>query len=365
MGKVVYVTEQGATIRRAGGRLLVTKDSEVLLAVPISSITNVVIFGQAQVTTQAAHGLLDAGADVAFLTRSGRLKGLLSAGLSKNAVIRLAQYKRFSETSFRLGVARSIVAGKIRNQRVMVSRYCRRRQPPDEAATGMAGAAATGVATADLSAVATADLSAVATADLSAVLTSLDKGLAETERAETPGTLLGIEGSCTRAYFTAFGRMLREDFPWTGRSRRPPKDPPNALLSLGYVLVTNEVSCILSALSLDPYVGFFHGLRFGRASLALDLVEEFRHGLVDALTLDVLNRKAFTPKDFTIAEDGAVLLAPEALRRYLTLYETRLGSAITDMAGGATTWRGLVHQQAEAMRQAILRGSEYRPFVVE
>jgi CRISPR-associated protein Cas1 len=357
VGKVVYVTEQGATIRRAGGRLLVTKESEVLLAVPISSIANVVIFGQAQVTTQAAHGLLDAGADVAFLTRSGRLKGLLSAGLSKNAVIRLAQYKRFSEASFRLGIARAIVAGKIRNQRVMVSRYCRRRQPPDEAAAGVAGAAATGVAT--------ADLSAVATVDLSAVLTSLDRGLAEAERAETPGALLGIEGSCTRAYFTAFGRMLREDFPWTGRSRRPPKDPPNALLSLGYVLVTNEVSCILSALSLDPYVGFFHGLRYGRASLALDLVEEFRHGLVDALTLDVLNRRHVTAGDFTIAEDGAVLLAPEALRRYLTLYETRLGSAITDMSGEATTWRGLVHQQAEAMRQAILRGSEYRPFVEE
>jgi len=349
LSKVVYVTEQGATIRRAGGRLLVTKESEVLLAVPISSIANVVIFGQAQVTTQAVHGLLDVGADVAFLTRSGRLKGLLSAGLSKNAVIRLAQYKRFSETSFRLGVARAIVAGKIRNQRVMVSRYCR-RQPGQAESVGEAESA---------------HLSAVATTDLSAVLTSLDKGLAETERAETPGTLLGIEGSCTRAYFTAFGRMLREDFPWTGRSRRPPKDPPNALLSLGYVLVTNEVSCILSALSLDPYVGFFLGLRFGRASLALDLVEEFRHGLVDALTLDVLNRKAFTPKDFTIAEDGAVLLAPETLRRYLTLYETRLGSAITDLSGQATTWRGLVRRQAEAMRQAILRGSEYRPFVVE
>lgn len=310
---------------------------------------NVVIFGQAQVTTQAAHGLLDAGADVAFLTRSGRLKGLLSAGLSKNAVIRLAQYKRFSETSFRLGVARAIVAGKIKNQRVMVSRYCRRRQPPDEAAVGVAGAAAT----------------AVATAEMSSVLTSLDRGLAEAERAETPGALLGIEGSCTRAYFTAFGRMLREDFPWTGRSRRPPKDPPNALLSLGYVLVTNEVSCILSALSLDPYVGFFHGLRYGRASLALDLVEEFRHGLVDALTLDVLNRKAFTPEDFTAGDDGAVLLGSEALRRYLTLYETRLGSTITDLSGLATTWRGLVHQQAEVMRQAILRGSEYKPFVVE
>ncbi len=354
MSKVVYVTEQGATIRRAGGRLLVTKDSEVLLAVPISSIANVVIFGQAQVTTQAAHGLLDAGADVAFLSRSGRLKGLLSAGLSKNAVIRLAQYKRFSETSFRLGVARAIVAGKIRNQRVMVSRYCR-RQPGQAESGGEAGSAGGEQGT-------DGDVGA---ADLSAVLTSLDKGLAEAERAETPGALLGIEGSCTRAYFTAFGRMLREDFPWTGRSRRPPKDPPNALLSLGYVLVTNEVSCILSALSLDPYVGFFHGLRFGRASLALDLVEEFRHGLVDALTLDVLNRKAFTPEDFTAGEDGAVLLGSEALRRYLTLYETKLGSAITDLAGQATTWRGLVRQQAEAMRQAILRGSEYRPFVVE
>jgi CRISPR-associated protein Cas1 len=342
MGKVVYVTEQGATIRRAGGRLLVTKDSEVLLAVPMSSVANVVIFGQAQVTTQAAHGLLDAGADVAFMTRSGRMKGLLSAGLSKNAVIRLAQYRRFSDASFRLRVARSIVEGKIRNQRVMVNRYLRRRQTPDGAIAAGAGSA-----------------------DLSPILTSLDQGLAEAERAEAPDTLMGIEGSCTRAYFTAFGRMLREDFRWVGRSRRPPKDPPNALLSLGYVLVTNEVSCILSALSLDPYVGFFHGLRYGRVSLALDLVEEFRHGLVDALTLDVLNRQHFAPDDFTADEDGAVLLGSEALRRYLTIYETRLGSPITDLSGQTTTWRGLVRRQAEAMRQAILQGSEYRPFVVE
>lgn len=189
--------------------------------------------------------------------------------------------------------------------------------------------------------------------------------MAEAERAQTSGSLLGIEGSCTRAYFTAFGRMLREGFPWTGRSRRPPKDPPNALLSLGYVLITNEVSCILSALSLDPYVGFFHGLRYGRVSLALDLVEEFRHGLIDALTLDLLNRRHFALEDFTAGEDGAVLLDSEGLRRYLTLYETRLGGAITDSSDQATTWRGLVRQQAETMRQAILTGSRYKPFVVE
>ena len=335
MGKVIYVTEQGATVRRAGGRLLVSKDSEVLLTVPINSVANVLIFGAAQLTTQAAHGLLDAGADVAFLTQAGRLKGLLSAGLSKNAVIRLAQYGRFQDTSFRLKLSRSIVGGKIRNQMALIKRYCRRTGGEEK------------------------------TAGLPEVLASLESGLGEAELAETSGALMGVEGSCTRAYFSAFGRMLREGWPWTGRNRRPPKDPPNALLSLGYVLVTNELACILAAVSLDPYVGFFHGLRYGRTSLALDIVEEFRHGLVDVLTLDLLNRQVFAADDFTTGEDGAVLLAAEGLRRYLGFYQAKLATGITGPSGQATTWRGLIGEQAEAMRQAILRGGGYVPFVVE
>ena len=330
MGKVLYVCEQGSVVRKTGPRVMVVKDRQVLLSVPAGSIANVLVFGMVQLTTQAAHALMDAGADVAFLTRNGRIKGVLSPEISKNVVVRLAQYRRPADTGFRLALARAIVRGKLRNQRVLVLRFQRR-----EAAGGLGD-----------------------------VVEALDQGIESVETADL-AQLRGIEGACTRAYFSSFRHLLREVGSWEGRSRRPPRDPVNALLSLGYVLLTRELGAILTGLSLDPYVGFLHGIKYGRESLALDVAEEFRHGLVDVLTLNLLRRAWLGQDDFVVAEDGGVVLADAAFKRYLSEYEARLADTVTDqLSGEVVTWRGLFRRQCAALREAIVDGGEYPPFVV-
>jgi len=333
VSKIVYVTEQGCVIRRSGERILLTRDREVLQAMPIAGISNLVVFGQAQLTTQAIHLLLDSGVEVAFLTRSGRLKGVLSAGLAKNALVRLAQYRRSTDSTYRLRLARSVVRGKLKNQRALIVRYRRRTEPDDDRKA------------------------------LESVAATL-KGLTDrVDQAETLGALMGLEGTGTRAYFSVFGRLLRGEMSWTSRSRRPPRDPPNALLSLGYVLLTNEAISVVAALSLDPYVGFLHSLRYGRASLGLDLVEEFRHGLVDALTLTLLSQRRLRAVDFEPTPEGGVVLSHDALRRYLAYYEQRMHEAVAGTRP-PVAWRGLVRRQAETLREAILHGSDYEPFVL-
>jgi CRISPR-associated protein Cas1 len=202
--------------------------------------------------------------------------------------------------------------------------------------------------------------------DFQSVIDTLDHGIAETEEVDSVDSLSGIEGSCTRAYFSIFGQMLSGIALWEGRSRRPPKDPVNALLSLGYVLLSNELASLLGALSLDPCIGFLHGMRYGRMSLALDLVEEFRHGLVDILTLNLLGRGSLKEEDFdTSRPEEGVILTDEALKRYFGFYEEKLADTVASPHGDkSTTWRGLLQEQAESLRDAILNGSDYNPFIV-
>lgn len=143
--------------------------------------------------------------------------------------------------------------------------------------------------------------------------------------------------------------VVTVEFP--GRKKHPSTDPANALLSLGYVLLTNEIAALLEARGFDPAVGFFHGIRYGRQSLSLDLVEPFRQPVIDRLTLRLFNRGHFTPEDFEGGEQG-LRLVPEAFRRYLSLYEEQL---TTPSEGAETpTWQEQLRQQTEALKEMVM-----------
>lgn len=325
---MLYLLEQGAVLGHEGERLVIRKGDSVLLHLPIFRVEGVWIFGNVQVTTPAIGLLLAHGVETCFFTLGGRLKGRLTPIISRNALLRLRQFERYRDESFRLALARQLVTAKLIHARRLVMRHA--RDHPDPAWEGPLGA--------------------------------LERGLAQAARAADLAALRGIEGRSTAAYFEAFRKMVRGELPFEGRRRRPPRDPVNALLSLGYALLTGELIGKIAACGLDPYLGFYHEIRHGRPALALDLLEEFRHALVDRLVLRLVNRRSFRPEDFTPSEeDEGIRLSPEALRRYLASYE----AFMRQPTSSGRTGRELLEEQIRRMARAILHGEPYRPLDLE
>ncbi len=326
---MLILVEQGTVLGREGERLVVRKGGEVLLSVPVFKVEGVWVFGGVQLTTQAMGLLLAHGVETCFFTMEGRLKGRLTPILSRNAILRLRQFERYRDERFRRDLAAQVVAAKLTNARRLLMRHARSHPSPK----------------------------------WEAPLKALERSIAQARGAPDLAALRGIEGRGTAVYFEAFREMVRGELRFEGRSRRPPRDPANALLSLGYALLTGELIGKVAACGLDPYLGFYHEIRHGRPALALDLAEEFRHALVDRLVLGLVNRRSFGPEDFfTREEDHGVWLRPEALRRYLAAYEAFMRRPVGGTGG---TIRGLLDEQARRLARAILTGGPYSPFEMQ
>jgi CRISPR-associated protein Cas1 len=170
-----------------------------------------------------------------------------------------------------------------------------------------------------------------------------------------------MEGGAAAGYFQALTAAVPADLGFDGRNRRPPRDPVNALLSFGYVLVGNELQALLDAMGFDPYLGFYHQIDYGRPSLALDLLEEFRAPVVDRLVAKLFNRKIFQAKDFTVEPEHGARLHREALKRFFPLYEEELTTPL-QVDGETLTFRQLFRRQAERLARALIQGETYRGF---
>jgi CRISP-associated protein Cas1 len=315
---VVYLTTTGSVVRRKGERLEVWEKKEKLADLRLFDLERLVVVGAVQLTSQALGLLLDQGIDVVFLSGGGRLRGSLVSAESRNVFLRLAQYDRWKDDAFRLAFSREVVTAKATSQRRLLARYGRNHPgtlPPE-------------------------------------ALPELDRLLEQAQGAKTVDEVRGIEGAGSGAYFRCFGKMLATlGFP--GRKRRPATDPANSLLSLGYVMVGNELGSLLEARGFDPAIGFLHGVRYGRHSLALDVVEPFRQPVVDRLTLRLLNLKQLTPDDFQGGDRG-LRLHPESLKRYFELYEEQLrGPSEGD---GSPTWRDRLKHQVDQVRDMVMAG---------
>lgn len=335
----LYLVEQGAVLRKEGQRLLVTKEGETLLTVPAFKVDALMVFGGVQLTTQAMAFLLEKGIDTSFFTIHGRLKGKLAPMESKNIILRVKQFERARQSTFRLQVARRIVQAKLMNARGLLLRYARNH--PE--------------------------------ADLGAAIDRLAALARQVEGTMGLGKVRGLEGHGAAVYFHAFTQMLRSELGFDGRSRRPPTDPVNGMLSLGYTLVTHELTGLVSAHGFDPYLGFYHDLRYGRASLALDLVEEFRQPVVDNFVLRLANKRVMRAEDFTRRpEDGAVTLKPKAFKRFLAAYEQRMQRSVHIRThvpdydrDRKITWRDLFRYQVQKLAQAVKEDQEYQPLLIE
>jgi CRISPR-associated protein Cas1 len=353
----LYVTEPGSRVEKEHGRLLVTKDDEVLLAAPLAHITEVVLMGGTGLTTPAMLALLDAGVSVSLVTRQGKLRGRLIAAEARNLPLRHKQYAASSNEKFCREVSRAIVLGKLKNCRTLARRLARTRPPVQEGQTGEDGPQ-------------TEDRppSTVSAPDADALIARLTDAIRQAPAARDLAELRGLEGSAAKAYFALLRAALRPELSFEKRSRRPPKDAANALLSLAYSLLTNAVFTACEVAGLDAYDGFFHADKYGRPALALDLVEEFRPIVADSVTLTVVNNRMLGPEDFeTAAEDagGGVYLSRRGRRKFLQAFSRRLNTEVVHPdAGRALSYQKVFEVQARRLRKCIETGEpNYQPFL--
>ncbi len=326
----LYVTEQGARLEKEHRRLLVTREDRVLMAVPLSRVSHVVLIGRVGMTTPAMHALLDAGVGVSLLTRTGRLRGRLLPGTGGNLSLRHAQYARAQDPAFCLAVSRAIVQGKLRNSRNGLRRLLRNRPHLDPSP-----------------------------------LVRIQTSLAQLSQVRSLNELRGLEGVGARAYFGLLRQLVPQAWAFPRRSRRPPRDPFNALLSFGYTLLTQNLLAACQVVGLDPFDGFFHGDKYNRPALALDLAEEFRSPVVDSVVLDLVNHRRLVPEDLRPGRDGGYYLEKAGMRRFLWAYNRRLHQAVYHpRAGRSLSYQKIFEVQARLLRK-VIEGEEvhYRPFL--
>lgn len=324
---VLYIKEQGSCVAKRGERIVVSKGANTLLEIPHCGIENIVVIGNVQITTQAMHVLMSEGVDVSFFTYSGKYCGRLAAGSSKNIFLRFAQYTLYQNTQERLCLARIIVANKIGNQISMIRAHRRQLKAKDY--------------------------------DAADDIKKMQECIATLDEKRSVSEIMGAEGFCSTIYFGVFGKFFNCDFEFHGRNRRPPKDPVNVLISLGYTFLTREVSSALEGESFEMYLGLLHGIRYGRKSLPLDIVEEFRQPVVDALVINLCNKRMMNRYDFEETEDEGIHLCEEGFVKFCWEFERWVNGT------RGVNYRGIMKRQAARLKKAIMQKQEYVPYGME
>lgn len=334
----LYVVSQGAYIAKEGETVVVRLDHEAKLQLPILSIGSIVCFGQVSCSPALMHFCAERSVSISFLSEHGRFLAKVVGPVNGNVLVRREQYRRADDEGATRAIAIPIIAAKVMNGRASILRALRDRPTSD------------GVETLKQAAV-----------TLSALVSQLP-------RCESLDAARGVEGASAREYFGALDSMIvqqKEDFYFHERSRRPPLDRVNALLSFVYTLVMHDVVSALECVGLDPAVGFLHRDRPGRPGLALDLMEELRTWLADRFVLSLINLRQIGPDDFSSMENGAIWLTEEGRKRLLVAFQKRKQEELIHPFLKEKVSIGLVpHLQAQLLSRH-LRGDldAYPPFV--
>jgi CRISPR-associated protein Cas1 len=336
----LYITTPETYLRLDNDTLRVEVERETRLRVPLHHLTAVVCFGHINLSAPLMHRLADEGIALVLLNDNGRFKARLEGAVTGNVLLRQVQFQCAANSVFTLDMARACVAGKIKNTRQVLQRGAREAKTEDEAKA----------------------LSRLAD-DLAASLRALPE-------AANLDSLRGVEGEAARQYFSGLNLLVRPDqresFCMDGRTRRPPRDRFNAMLSFLYAMWMNDCRSALEAAGLDPQVGFLHALRPGRAALALDLMEEFRPW-ADRLALTLINRGQLCADDFAMREGGGVSLEHDARKAVVVAYQERKRDEINHPLLAQSVPLGLVPLvQARLLARALRdEGAPYVPFVAK
>jgi CRISP-associated protein Cas1 len=333
----LYVTVPDAYLALDGETVVIRKDEAVAMRVPLHNLENIVCFGY----TGASPGLMGACAErsvgLCFLTPNGRFLARVDGRVKGNVLLRKKQYALSEDRAESVKIGASFLVGKISNSRKVIERALR-----DHALL-------------------------VDVAALSAVSAALHEQMRSIRDGKTIGDLMGFEGCAAKLYFSVFDQLIlqqREAFFFEERSRRPPLDNLNALLSFLYTLLTNETAAALESVGLDPYVGFLHQDRPGRPSLALDLMEELRPVFADRLALSLINRKQITGSGFVRKESGGVIMDDLTRKTVLGVWQERKKEPIVHPFLKERISFGLIPYVQAMLLARYLRGDldAYAPF---
>lgn len=337
----LYVTTESAWLSKDGENAVVRVDGSERGRVPVHLLGGIVCFGALGVSPPLMGHCAERGVSISMLSRSGRFLARVEGPVSGNVLLRRAQYRTTDDTSDTAAIVSNLVTGKILNQRTVVRRALR-------------------------------DHGASTPESVSVRLAACERRLTDaarrSSRSEATDTLRGIEGEAARVYYEVFGDLVRantESFAFSGRSRRPPLDPVNALLSFLYTLLVHDCRSALETVGLDPAVGFLHRERPGRPSLALDLMEELRPVLADRIALSLINRRQISPSDFDTAMSGAVMLREAGRKATLLAYQQRKRDEMMHPFLKERTTLGLVPFVQATLMARRLRGDldGYPPFL--
>jgi CRISP-associated protein Cas1 len=334
----LFVQTQGAYLHLEHDAVKIEVEREVKARVPLHHLSAITVFGNVLISPFLIARCADNNCDITILTEYGRFKARVYGSTTGNVLLRRAQHQTLDDSARALGIAKRMIAGKIQNARGTLMRAARESNDQTDWAA------------------------------LKSAASELEQSLRNTKTAFDADELRGIEGNAARVYYQAFTHLIRtnrEYFEFFERSKRPPRDAINALLSFIYALLTADCVAALETVGLDPQMGFLHVLRPGRPALALDLVEEFRSYIADRLALTLINRAQITPKDFDERLGGAWSLNEAGRKTVLIEYQTRKKQDLIHPVTNHTIPLGLApHIQARLLARH-LRGDlpDYPPFI--
>lgn len=289
----LYITTPESYLSKDGQNVVVSVKQQEVFRIPVINIECIVTFGYMGVSPGLMKLCLDNNVSLTFLSPYGRFVSRIQGQLCGNVLLRKAQYALADDKKWSFHVAQVMIAGKIQNYRNVLRRYIRDYGADEK---------------------------------VESAVKALDSFRREVFRSLDKTQLTGVEGLAASHYFEVLPKLMtqqRDVFPFTGRNRRPPKDAVNAMLSLAYTLETNDIAAALETVGLDPYVGFLHTLRPGRASLALDMVEELRAYMGDRFVISLINRRQITPQDFIYQGEKGVVLTDSGRKTFLTAWQNR------------------------------------------
>ena len=331
----IYVYEQGSIITINENRLIITKVNKEIESIPIELIDGVMIFGNIQVSTQSIHKLLSKGINITYLSKKGYNFGRLENSNKVNIERQRLQFKKSEDIFYSLEISKKFIGGKIRNQRTVLLRANKQLKNKE----------------------------------IKEKIELMKRYIAKIEYVDDIESLMGMEGFCAKIYFDSLNYILNEEYRFKNRSKRPPRDPFNSIISFGYALLYNEVFNILGSKGLNPYVAFLHKDRNKHAALCSDIMEEFRPILIDTLSIYLLNNDKIIKEDFIFnVKNNSVLLNKDGVSKVVSEFEKRILQKVSYVkeVNYKMNFREIIEYQISLLINSLMQDNPkiYKPVLI-